>query len=75
MMYRKARVYIWDLDTDRETSHIVCVESLEAGLELAWRIESVLKRFVRRESVSTVAWLEEDDGHYYPILVDRGVDV
>jgi hypothetical protein len=74
MMYRKARIYIWDLDSDRETSHIVCVESLEAGLELGWKIESVLKRFKREECVSTVAWLEDDDGHYYPLLIDRGLN-
>jgi hypothetical protein len=72
MMYRKAVATIWD--GDRETRHIVCVESLEAGLELAWKIESVLKRFKRHECASMVVWLDEDGDHYSPALVDGGLD-
>lgn len=74
MMYRKAVVQIVDHDRRKQARHIVCVESLEAGLELGWNIETMRRRgFVRSQCNTTVYWLEDDD-HYSPMLIDGGLD-
>lgn len=58
--YRRAIVEIIDGVTGRTTRHIVCSDTLQNALELAWKIESLLKHHVRSNCASVAAW-EVDD--------------
>jgi hypothetical protein len=58
--YNRAVVEIQDFKTGRTTKHVVCSDTLSNAMELAWRIESLLKHHIRSNCTTVAAW--EVDG-------------